>query len=146
MVPINKWGTKADSMLAVAYGNSPSYAVLDLVRYDPELDAIKKRKLGPHDFSDAPKHYWTDKEGNPTLAARKVILALLKKVAKKLGMPPDLENHGAKLTDAMTGSVFSTPLNFWGLTAMKPLKAAYKNNITAALEDLKSIMPNGSIK
>ena len=134
--PINIWGTILAGMLWNAYSDSPSEAVMDLVRYDHEFASIRQTGIQPYDFQ-APKGMWIDENGMPTQKARQATNQLLQVLANEAKVDyRTVEGFRTILPQVTVDNFQHRQINYWGTTLAGMLAAAYDNSRAEAIMDL----------
>jgi hypothetical protein len=136
-VPINRWDTTLQGMLARGYEGSPPLAVLDVISNDVEFEKIKAAGLQPYDFPSAPRGIWRDGNGKPTDVARKLTKDLIKTLAKQKSVDYRTVDGFKRLLPEISWYNFTnTSINVWGTTLSGMLSHAYNGSNVAAVLDV----------
>lgn len=128
---INRWGITCSSPLAIIYENSPSTAVLDLIKHDPKFSKIKAAGISAWDFPNCPNNYWLTSTGKPTRNS-KLIIGIAYKLFNENPIKTDSTKKLPRIKD-----LTSIKINVWGTSCKSALEKAYKENLTKALKECR---------
>jgi hypothetical protein len=135
--PINFWGTTIWGMLACAYSDSPSSAVLDLIEQDDDFKEVIAKGLRPYDFYWSPPNTWISDDETPSDLAREATKRLIVYLAEKECVDYRTSGGFQRLLPHFTVETFKKcPINFWGTTPRGMLDSAYSNSPSSAVLDL----------